>query len=246
MFERFTVIPAIDLKSGEVVRLYQGDMSRSTVYGSDPAVVAHGFDEQGAELIHIVDLDGAIHGLPRNLDAIRRIRLATDCRIEVSGGLRTIESMREVIAAGADFISIGSAALLNPQLLVRACTEMPGRVLGSLDVRDGMLMIRGWVESSQISIKEAVDRFEQAGVTALIVTDVSRDGTQGGSNTGFFSEVASTSPKPLIASGGVSTLDDIRALKREFSNGIAGVIIGRALYNQRFTLSEALSAADPC
>jgi phosphoribosylformimino-5-aminoimidazole carboxamide ribotide isomerase len=243
MFERFTVIPAIDLKGGEVVRLSQGDMASPTVYGNDPAVVARGFEEQGAGLIHVVDLDGAIVGAPCNLDVLGKIRRSTNCRIEVSGGLRTIESVRQVVAAGADFIAIGSAAFLEPQLLTLACEEMPGRVFGSIDVRDRRLVIKGWVETSQLTIKEAVDRFQQSGVAALIVTDVSRDGTQRGSNVALFCEVAATTPTPLIASGGVASLDDIRVLKRQFANGIAGLIIGRALYERRFTLSEALSAA---
>jgi len=237
-------IPAIDLKSGEVVRLRQGDMARTTVYSSDPAIVARNFEEQGAGMIHIVDLEGAIHGAPRNLDAIRKIRGATHCQIEVSGGLRTIESVREVLTAGADFISIGSAVILNSQLLSRACTEIPGRVFGSLDIRNASPVIKGWVESSQLTLKEAIDRFEQAGVAALIVTDVSRDGTQDGSNIDLFSGVASTCKTPLIASGGVASLADIRRLRHQFGSGIAGVIIGRALYEGRFTLDEALAAAD--
>jgi phosphoribosylformimino-5-aminoimidazole carboxamide ribotide isomerase len=243
MFERFTVIPAIDLKSGAVVRLRQGDMARATVYGADPAVIARTFEKQGAELIHIVDLDGAIVGTPSNVEAIRAIRRATNCQIEVSGGLRSLESVREIIGAGADFISIGSAAFLEPQLLDRVCAEMPGRVFGSVDARYGKLVLKGWVESSQFTIEEAIDRFVQAGVAALIVTDVSRDGTEGGSNINFFSEAARVSTRPLIASGGVGSLEDIRGLRRQIANGIAGVIVGRALYEQRFTLSEALSAA---
>mgnify|MGYP001183743953 CR=1 FL=1 len=244
MFERFTVIPAIDLKNGEVVRLRQGDMAHSTVYGTEPAIVARNFAEQGAELIHIVDLDGAIAGAPRNLEAIRKIRAATNCRIDVSGGLRTIESVRKMAAAGADFISIGSAAFLDPELLTRASAELPDRVFGSIDVRDGRLAIKGWLETSKLTIAHAIERFQNAGVAALIVTDTSRDGTQDGSNITLFSEVASTSHAPLIASGGVGSLDDIRALKRHFRSGIAGVIVGRALYERRFTLTEALSAAD--
>jgi len=244
MFKRFTVIPAIDLKNGEVVRLHQGDMARSTVYGSDPGSAARNFEKQGAELIHVVDLDGAIAGTPRNLGAIRQIRNATNCQIDVSGGLRTIESVRVLAAAGADFISIGSAAFLNPELLTHACAELPGRIFGSVDVRGGRLAIRGWVETSELTIAQAIERFQQAGVAALIVTDIARDGTQGGPNMTLLSEVASTSPTPLIASGGVASLDDIRALSRQFESGVAGVIIGRAIYERRFTLSEALFAAD--
>ena len=244
MFERFTVIPAIDLKNGEVVRLRQGDMARSTVYGSDPAITARNFEKQGAELIHVVDLDGAIAGAPCNLDAIRAIRRATNCRIDVSGGLRTIESVRKIAAAGADFVSIGSAAFLDPELLTRACAELPGRVFGSVDVRDGRLAIKGWVETSELTIAESIERFQRAGVAALIVTDIARDGIQTGPNMTLLSEVASASHTALLASGGVASLDDICILSQRFRSGIAGVIVGRALYEQRFTLKEALSAAN--
>ncbi|MBV8772538.1 MAG: 1-(5-phosphoribosyl)-5-[(5-phosphoribosylamino)methylideneamino]imidazole-4-carboxamide isomerase [Deltaproteobacteria bacterium] len=244
MFVRFKVIPAIDLKGGEVVRLHQGDMARATFYDSDPALVAESFAEQGAELIHVVDLDGAIAGAPRNLDAIRKIRRATKCQIDFSGGLRSIESITEATAAGADFISIGSAALLNPDLLKRACAELPGRVFGSVDVRDGQLVLKGWVQISQLLISEAIARFQEAGVASLIVTDVSRDGTQEGSDVAFFAELASSSHIPVIASGGVANLEDIRALRRRSADGIVGVIVGRALYERHFTLRQALSAAD--
>jgi len=243
MFERFTIIPAIDLKDGQVVRLHQGDMTRATVYGGDPAAMAQDFEQQGAELIHVVDLDGAIAGAPRNLDAICRIRRAASCRIDVSGGLRTLESVRELAAAGADFVSIGSAAFLNPDLLVRACAELPGRVFGSLDVRDRKPVIRGWVATSELTLAQAAARFEQAGVAALSVTDVARDGTQTGPNMTLLGEVASICHTSLIASGGVASLDDIRALSRRFEQGVAGVIIGRALYEHRFSVSEALFAA---
>jgi phosphoribosylformimino-5-aminoimidazole carboxamide ribotide isomerase len=243
MFERFTVIPSIDLKNGEVVRLEQGDMARATVYGNDPAATARMFAEDGAELIHIVDLDGAIAGAPCNSKAIGRIRSATRCLIDVSGGLRTIGSVREVIAAGADFVSIGSAAFLNPELLIQACEEFPRRVFGSLDVRDGRLAIRGWVETSELAIAQAIERFQRAGVAALIVTDISRDGTQGGPNLALIVEVAGLSQTPVIASGGVSGLNDVRTVRQLFRVGVAGVIAGRALYEQHFTLREALATA---
>ena len=189
-------------------------------------------------------LDGAIAGAPRNLDSIRKIRSATNCRIEVSGGLRTIDSVRALAAAGADLISIGSAAFLEPELLKRACAELPGRVFGSLDVRDGRLAIRGWTETSELNFAQAIERFQQAGVAALIVTDISRDGTQAGPNTTLISELASSTFTPLIASGGVGSLQDISELKRQSARGLAGVIIGRALYERRFTLSAAIVAAE--
>ena len=239
MFDHFTVIPSIDLKAGQVVRLLQGDMARATVYGSDPAATARAFAAEGAELIHIVDLDGAIAGEPRNRAAIRTIRQAVSCRLDVSGGLRSLEAIGEVIDAGADYIAIGSAAFLQPDLLAEACRRFPGRVFGSLDARNGRLAIMGWVETSDLSIADAALRFREAGVTALILTDIARDGTETGANLDLFAATARLSGLPIIASGGVATLGDIRALRGLFSTGVVGAISGRALYEGRFTLTAA-------
>ena len=167
MFDKFTVIPSIDLKGGEVVRLWRGDMDRATVYSQDPAATARAFENEGARIIHVVDLDGAIAGAPRNLESIRAIRAAVGCVLDVSGGLRTVESVRAAIAAGADCVSIGSAAMLNPSMLAEACREHPGRVFGSLDVRDGRLAIKGWRETSQLVVADALERFQRAGVAAV-------------------------------------------------------------------------------
>ncbi|HJU28581.1 MAG TPA: HisA/HisF-related TIM barrel protein [Candidatus Binataceae bacterium] len=240
--DRFAVIPSIDLKGGEVVRLLRGDMARATVYGFDPAAVAREFEQAGADLIHIVDLDGAIEGAPRNLAAIAAIRAAVGCRLDVSGGLRAIETVRECFAQGADFVSIGSAALLNPELPARACEEFPGRVFGSIDARGGRIAIKGWVETSELSIADAAARFRAAGVAAMIVTDIARDGAETGVNPAMYAETARVAGVPIIASGGVASLDDIRALSRLFSHGVIGVIAGRAIYERRFTLSDAIAA----
>ena len=243
MFERFTVIPAIDLKGGQVVRLLRGEMSQATIYGSDPAEVARGFEAAGAELIHIVDLDGAIAGQPRNMAAIRAIRTVVKCAIDVSGGLRSIEAVRDAFQSGADRISIGSAAFLDPELLRRACKEFPGRVFGSVDARDGKLAIKGWVETSQLTVNDAITRFKAAGVAAVTVTDISRDGTQQGVDAHRMAEIAEASSMPVIASGGVSTLDDIASLSRQFMSGVVGVIVGRALYENKFTLPDAIATS---
>ena len=243
MFENFTVIPAIDLKDGQVVRLLRGDMRRATVYGDDPGAAARRFEEQGASLIHIVDLDGAIAGAPRNLAAIAKIRAAVRCAIDVSGGLRTIAAIREAVAAGADRVSIGSAAFLNPELIGQACAEYPGRVFGSLDVRDGMLAIKGWVETSQLTVAQAARLFHDAGVDAAIVTDISRDGAQAGVDAARMAETARLAAIPIIASGGVSKLEDIAALRARFSDGVVGVIVGRALYEGNFSLEQAIAAS---
>ncbi len=243
MFESFTVIPAIDLKGGQVVRLVRGDLARTTIYGNDPALTARRFEAEGARLIHVVDLDGAVAGEPRNLEAVRAICSAVKCELEVSGGLRTVESIRLAVGAGADRISLGSAAYLNPELLRQACAELPGRVFGSLDVRDGKLAVRGWTETSDLTVERAAERFRAAGVAALIVTDIGRDGTQEGIDAlGFGSIAAAAAGVSIIASGGVANLEDIAKLRAMFASGISGVIVGRALYEGRFTLHEALAA----
>jgi phosphoribosylformimino-5-aminoimidazole carboxamide ribotide isomerase len=243
LFETFTIVPSIDLKGGAVVRLMRGDLARVTTYGNDPPAVARGYESQGARLIHIVDLDGAVAGEPRNLDSVRAIRAAVRCDLDVSGGLRTMDAIRSVVAAGANRVSIGSAALLNPELLNEACREFQGRVFGSIDVRDGKPAIKGWVESSSTTIAEVASRFRAAGVAALIVTDIARDGAETGVDAPSMATLARTLGLPLIASGGVATLDDIRALRPHFNDGVVGVIVGRALYEGRFTLAEAIAAA---
>ena len=243
MFEKFTVIPAIDLKGGQVVRLLHGDMSRATVYGGDPAETARRFEEEGAELIHIVDLDGAIAGEPRNVEAIESIRATVKCAIDVSGGLRTIESVRAAFARGADRVSIGSAALINPELLRLACDEFPGRIFGSLDIRDGKLAVKGWVETSQVSLADAAQRFREAGVAAAIVTDISRDGAQTGIDASRIAQIANTAGLPTIASGGVASLEDVRSLSVKFSFGVVGVVVGRALYEGNFSLADAVTVS---
>ena len=243
LFESFTIIPAIDLKEGRVVRLLQGDMSRATIYGDDPAAVARGFERAGARMIHVVDLDGAVAGEPRNLDAVRRIRGATRCAIDVSGGLRTIDAIETVLAAGADRVALGSAAFLDQSLLFEACRRFPSRIFGSLDVREGRLAIKGWVETSPLGVGEAASLFKRAGVAAIIYTDIIRDGTTAGVEAEKFARLAREVEIPVIASGGIASLDDIRNLRGCFDDGVAGAVTGRALYEGRFTLAEALAAA---
>jgi phosphoribosylformimino-5-aminoimidazole carboxamide ribotide isomerase len=243
VFESFTVIPSIDLKDGKVVRLLYGDMNRVTIYDANPAAVASRFEEEGAALIHIVDLDGAIAGEPRNLDAVARIRGAVRCALDVSGGLRTIATVRDVMSAGADRVSIGSAAFLNPDLIGEACREFPGRVFGSIDVRDGRLSIKGWVETTPLTVAKAAERFRMAGVAAAIVTDIARDGAQVGIDAVRMAEIAREARLPVIASGGVSSLRDIVSLAARFDDGVVGVVVGRALYEGNFSLRDAISAA---
>jgi phosphoribosylformimino-5-aminoimidazole carboxamide ribotide isomerase len=243
VFERFTVIPSIDLKGGEVVRMTHGDLSRATVYSRDPVAVAREFDGGGAEIIHIVDIDGAVEGAPCNLESVRAIRRAVKCALDISGGLRTKDALRAAVAAGADYVSMGSAAVLNPELLRDACAALAGKVFGSLDVSGGKLVIKGWVEPGALSISDALARFRDAGVAAVIVTDVSRDGTEGGVDIGHAALQLRLTDLRVVASGGVASLADIGFLRNFFAQGLAGVVVGRALYEGRFRLSEALSVA---
>jgi phosphoribosylformimino-5-aminoimidazole carboxamide ribotide isomerase len=226
-----------------VVRLLQGDMNRATEYGADPAAIARGFQDAGARMIHVVDLDGAVAGEPRNVDAVRRIRAATRCAIDVSGGLRTIQAIEAVLAAGADRVALGSAAFLDQPLLFEACRRFPNRIFGSLDVRDGRLAIKGWVETSPLGIAEAAALFRRAGVAAIIHTDISRDGTTTGVDCDKQTRLAREVGIPVIASGGIAATDDIRNLRARFDDGVVGAITGRALYEGRFTLAEGLAAA---
>ncbi len=226
-----------------MVRLLQGDMNQATVYGDDPAAVARGFEQAGARIIHVVDLDGAVAGAPRNLDAVRAIRAATRCALDVSGGLRTVGAAREVFDAGADRIALGSVAFLDQPLLFELCRLFPGRVFGSLDVRGGRLAIKGWVETSPLGIEEAAALFKRAGVAVIIYTDIARDGTTAGVDCDKYARMARACGVPIIASGGIATLDDVRRLRARFSEGVVGAITGRALYEGRFTLAEGLAAA---
>jgi phosphoribosylformimino-5-aminoimidazole carboxamide ribotide isomerase len=243
LFESFTVIPSIDLKDGAVVRLMRGDMRKATVYGDDPAAIAREFEAAGTTMIHVVDLDGAITGEPRNLAAMRAVRSAVRCALDFSGGLRSLGSIRDAFDAGADRIALGSAAFLDPGLLDEACRQFQGRVFGSIDAREDRLAIKGWVETSSLSVADAAARFRDAGVEALIYTDIARDGTQEGADVAKFAALARDARVKVIASGGVATLDDIRALRRHFHDGVGGVIAGRALYEHLFTLAQALEAA---
>ena len=221
----------------------RGDMAQATVYQREPATVARQFEAEGAQLIHVVDLDGAIAGEPRNLGAIRAIREAVGCPLDVSGGLRTIGSVRAAFASGANYISIGSVAILKPELLTDACREFPGRVIGSVDIRGDRLAIKGWVESSQLSATDALARFKAAGAVAVTVTDISRDGTQQGVDAPAMIGLARSSGIPIIASGGIGSLAELAILASSFTQGIIGVVVGSALYERRFSLVEALSVS---
>ncbi|MFQ3594702.1 MAG: 1-(5-phosphoribosyl)-5-[(5-phosphoribosylamino)methylideneamino]imidazole-4-carboxamide isomerase [Sphingomonadaceae bacterium] len=233
--------PAIDLRQGQVVRLAEGDMARATVYGEDPAAVAAAFARAGGCNLHVVDLDGAFAGRSVNGEAVRAILAATSARVQVGGGIRTRAQVEAWLEAGVARVILGTAALEDPALVREAAAAHPGAIVVAVDARDGMVATRGWAEVGTLSAVELARRFADAGVAALLFTDIGRDGLLNGVNAEATAALAAAVSIPVLASGGVAGLADIEELKRH--RGIAGVIIGRALYEGRFTLAEALAAA---
>lgn len=241
------VIPAIDLKEGKCVRLRQGRMDESTVFGEDPVAMAGRWFAAGAQRLHIVDLDGAFAGTPRNAGLIHRIVEAyPDLRIQVGGGIRDADTVQAYLEAGVEYVIVGTKAVSAPHFVNDLCLEFPGRVIVGLDARDGRLAVDGWSKLSNHDVVDLARHFEEDGVVAIIYTDIARDGMMQGVNVEATARLAREVRIPVIASGGVSTLDDLRQLLPYADEGIDGVIVGRALYEGAFSLEEAiaLTAAD--
>lgn len=237
------VFPAIDLKGGQVVRLAEGDMARATVYGDDPAAQAERFAEAGADHLHVVDLDGAFAGRSVNGEAAAAIVRAFPGRVQVGGGVRDRAAVERWFSLGAARVVIGTAALENPGFVREAARDFPGRIVVAVDARDGMVATKGWAEVSDVPVADLAQRFEDAGVAALLFTDIGRDGLLKGANVEATVELARAVSIPVIASGGVKGIDDIRLLAAHARDGIEGVITGRALYDGRLDLAAALEAA---
>lgn len=235
----FEIWPAIDLKQGQVVRLAEGDMARATLYADDPAEAARRFAV--SPRLHIVDLDGAFAGENRNGEAVRAIIEASSARLQVGGGIRTRRAIEDWLALGVARVVLGTAALEDPALVREAAIAHPGAIVVAVDAREGWVATRGWAAVSAVPVADLARRFEDAGVAALLFTDVARDGMLMGANAEATARLAEAVAIPVLASGGVATLGDIEALRR--FPGIAGVVIGRALYEGRFTLEQALEAA---
>jgi len=237
------VFPAIDILGGRAVRLAQGDYERVTVYNEDPVAQAAEFVAQGAEWIHVVDLDGARDGVPGNIDVIERIASETGARLEVGGGVRSLETMGRLTEAGVERVVIGTKLVTDPDFVrsaVRCCGDA---VVAGVDARDGMVCIEGWREGTAASAQALVGELRDLGIRHLVYTDISRDGMQTGISTPAYVGVAVSAGFPVVASGGVSTLDDIRALRALGPGVIEGVIAGRAIYEHAFTVPEALAVA---
>lgn len=237
------VFPAIDLKAGQAVRLRQGRMDDATVYAADPLIVARDFARQGAEYLHVVDLDGAFAGALVNDEVIRKIVQGFDLRVQVGGGIRTLERIAELLALGVYRVILGTAAVKNPQLVEQAVAEFGGeRIVVGIDARDGRVAVQGWSETAEITAIELGKAVKEIGIERVVYTDISRDGMLQGVNLESTVRMAQETGLKVIASGGVSSLDDLRRLQQAADSGVAieGVIIGKALYAGAFSLAEAL------
>jgi phosphoribosylformimino-5-aminoimidazole carboxamide ribotide isomerase len=238
----FTLYPAIDLKSGQVVRLRRGEMADATIYSDDPAAQARAFAEAGFDWLHVVDLDGAFAGKPANAAAVRAILAAAAMPVQLGGGIRGMATAAAWLEAGVARIILGSVAVKDPAFVREACRAFPGQVALGIDAKGGMVATEGWAEVSDIPTIELAKRFADAGAAAIIFTDVERDGMLGGANAEATRALAAAVALPVIASGGVASSAEITAL-RAAPEGIAGAILGRALYDGRIAPLAALAAA---
>jgi len=239
----FIVFPAIDLKSGQVVRLAEGDMDRATVYGDDPAAQAVLFAGQGSDFLHVVDLDGSFAGHAVNGAAVASIIAAFPGHVQLGGGIRDPRAVKGWFDLGVARVVIGTAALKNPQFVKDMAAEYPGGIVVAVDARDGMIATDGWSEKSDMPVVDLARRFEDAGVASLLFTDVGRDGMLKGCNVEATVDLARAVSIPVIASGGVAGMGDIRVLSLHAADGVEGVVTGRALYDGRLDLKAAIAVA---
>jgi phosphoribosylformimino-5-aminoimidazole carboxamide ribotide isomerase len=235
------LFPAIDLKNGQCVRLEQGDMARATVFNLDPAAQARAFATQGFEYLHVVDLDGAFAGKPMNAQAVQSMLKAVTMPVQLGGGIRDLKTIEAWLAKGIARVIIGTAAVRDPALVKDAAKNFPGRVAVGLDARDGKVAVEGWAETSQVTALQIAQRFEDAGVAAIVFTDIARDGLLKGLNLDATIELAESISIPVIASGGFASIEDVKALLAPRAHKLAGAIAGRALYDGRLDPAAALA-----
>ena len=233
--------PAIDLKDGACVRLVRGVMDQATVFNTDPGDQAQAFEEQGFNWLHLVDLNGAFAGQPVNAEAVDKVLASITIPVQLGGGIRNMRTIEDWLERGIRRVILGTVALHQPELVKEACKRFPGQIAVGIDAREGFVAVSGWSESSTVRALDLALRYEDSGAAAIIYTDINRDGAMGGVNVEATADLAFALTTPVIASGGVSTLDDLRALKAEEHTGIEGVIVGRALYDGRIDIKEALA-----
>lgn len=234
------IIPAIDLINGKAVRLLKGDYEKVTVYSDDPAAVAESFEKAGAKYLHVVDLDGAKDGTTANFETIKKIIGKTDLSVEVGGGIRTLERVRQYIDIGVDRVIIGTAAVTDPDFLREAVKLYGEKIVVGVDIKDGFVAIKGWLEISELSCKEFCKKLEDLGVKTIICTDISKDGMMSGTNRELYRELYDEFELNIIASGGVSSMEDIAVLS---NMGLFGAIVGKAIYTGAIELSDAIKLA---
>ncbi len=234
------LFPAIDLKGGKCVRLLRGEMSAATTFNEDPADQARKFEAAGCRWIHVVDLDGAFAGAPVNAPAVRAILAAVKVPVQLGGGIRDAAGIAAWLEAGIARVILGTIALRDPDLVKRACRDWPNRIVVGIDARAGRVAVEGWAETSDVLAVDLAKKFADAGVAAIVYTDIDRDGAMGGPNVEATAALAKACGIPVIASGGVSSLGDLRALKAHAADGVVGVISGRALYDGRIDLGSAV------
>ncbi len=234
--------PAIDIRGGQAVRLLQGDYERETIYDADPVDAAKRWADEGAEFLHVVDLDGAKAGEPRNLDAVERIAAGVTCLIQVGGGLRDPQAVRAILDAGADRVVIGTAALRDPEFLDAMLEAHGHRVVVSVDARAGRVALEGWTKAGEESVVDAVAALSERGVARFLCTAIEVDGTMEGPAVDQLTEIATATSSQIIASGGVGDLSHLESLASSMPANVEGAIVGRALYEQKFTVAEAIEA----
>jgi phosphoribosylformimino-5-aminoimidazole carboxamide ribotide isomerase len=239
--EAVILFPAIDLKEGLAVRLEQGDMARATVFNNDPAVQAVAFEQQGFKYLHIVDLDGAFAGKPVNRASVDRILSTAGCKVQLGGGIRNLATVEGWLTRGVTRVIIGTAAVRDPEFVKEAAKKFPGRVAVGLDARDGKVAVEGWAEVSELTVLDIAKRFEDAGVAAIIYTDVSRDGMLKGINWDSTITLADAISIPVVASGGLASIEDVKVLVSLRAKKLEGAIAGRALYDGRLDPAAALA-----
>lgn len=235
------LFPAIDLKDGKCVRLQLGDMSAATVFNDDPAAQASAFEKQGFRYLHIVDLNGAFAGRPVNASAVEAILKAVTMPVQLGGGIRDLATIETWLARGIRRVILGTAAVREPALVREACRNFPGRVAVGIDARGGKVAVEGWAETSELTAVDLARRFEDAGVAAIVYTDIDRDGVLKGLNLPSTAELARATSIPVVASGGLASIDDVKALMRPEYRMLEGAITGRALYDGRLDAKAALA-----
>jgi phosphoribosylformimino-5-aminoimidazole carboxamide ribotide isomerase len=238
--KQFELIPAIDLKNGHCVRLKQGRMDDATDYGDDPAAMAKHWQSLGATRLHVVDLNGAFAGRPENREAIRGICDALSIPVQLGGGLRDLSTIEQTLGLGIQRVILGSAAVSNPDLVTKACKDFPGQVCIGIDAKQGLVAVHGWDDVTDVTAVDLARQFEDAGVTAIIYTDIARDGMLTGPNIDETLKLAGSVSIPVIASGGVARLDDVLALAKHADDGICGAITGRAIYEGTLDFAKAM------